>query len=153
MVDPHFDLPRVASAESDIRARDLLPFREAIRAGVASIMTSHTIYENLDPECPATLSKKILTGLLRNELGYDNVVITDDLEMGAIEEEGDLGEGALQALEAGADILLICHSHEKVIAAHDKTGLAVSESAKLQQRVKKSFQRVSLLKAEFAKSD
>lgn len=152
VVDPHFQLPYVAKAESDIRAQDILPFQKAVAAGVASIMTSHTIYQHLDPESPATLSKKILTGLLRNDLGYDGVVITDDLEMGAIEKEGDVGQAALQAFGAGADLLLICQSHEKVIDALRKTGKGIAENPELQARVQESIRRVIAMRDTFAQS-
>jgi len=150
VVDPHFQLPSVAKKESAILAQDILPFQQAIAAGVASIMTSHTIYKHLDPLNPATLSAKILTDLLRRRLGYEGVVITDDLEMGAIEKEGDLGRAALQAFTAGADLLLICHSHEKVIAALRKTAEAVAASKELQARVRESARRVSWLRDRFA---
>ena len=151
VVDPHFQLPRVAKPEPDIRLDDLPPFEQAIETGVASIMTSHTIYQHLDAEKPATLSKKILTGLLRNELGYEGVVITDDLEMGAIEKEGDLGHAALQAFEAGADLLLVCHSHEKVIAALKKTADAIAQSPELRIRMQESLQRVHAMRETFAR--
>jgi beta-N-acetylhexosaminidase len=117
VVDPHQQLPSVTKIESAILIHDIVPFQQAIIAGVASIMTSHTIYKHLDQLNPATLSPKILTGLLRNWLGYEGVIITDDLEMGAIEKEGKLESAAVQAFAAGADLLLICHSHEKVINA------------------------------------
>jgi len=146
VVDPHFKLPHVAKAEPDLRAGDMLPFQQAAEADVASIMTSHTIYQHLDPENPATLSRKILTGLLRNELEYDGVVITDDLEMGAIEKEGDLGQAALQAFTAGADLLLICHSHEKVIDALRKTEKAIAENSELQERMRESVGRVTAMR-------
>lgn len=149
VVDPHFQLPYVAKTEPDIRAQDIIPFQQAVAAGVASIMTSHTIYQHLDPEYPATLSRKILTGLLRQELGYDGVVITDDLEMGAIEKEGDLGQAALQAFAAGADLLLICQSHEKVIDALRKTGRAIAESPELQARMQESIRRVTAMRDTF----
>ena len=150
VVDPHFQLPIVTKAESAIRSDDLPPFRQAINIGVASIMTSHTIYQHLDPENPATLSKKILTGLLRNELGYDGVVITDDLEMGAIEKEGDLGHAALVAFEAGADLILICQSHEKVINALKKTSGAIRKNPELEIRMHESLQRVGKMRQKFA---
>ena len=149
VVDPHFELPYVAKEEESIRLNDLTPFRQAINTGVASIMTSHTIYRNLDEKNPATLSKKILTDLLRNELGYEGVVITDDLEMGAIEKEGDLGNASLQAFEAGADLLLICHSHEKVIDAVNKTADAIEKNPQLQGRMSESFERVSKMRGKF----
>jgi beta-N-acetylhexosaminidase len=151
VVDPHFQLPYVAKPEPDIRAQDLIPFQHAVAAGVASIMTSHTIYKHLDPEYPATLSRKILTDLLRNELGYDGVIITDDLEMGAIEEEGDLGQAALQAFTAGADLLLICHSHEKVIDALRETGRGVEGNLELQARMQESIRRVKTFRDTYTK--
>jgi beta-N-acetylhexosaminidase len=151
VVDPHFQLPTVAKKESAILAQDIVPFQQAITAGVASIMTSHTIYEHLDPHNPATLSQKILTGLLRDRLGYEGVIITDDLEMGAIEKEGDLGNAALQAFTAGADLLLICHSHEKVIDALEKTAAAVAANRELQAKLLESTGRVSMLRGRFAR--
>jgi len=150
IVDPHFQLPFVTKAEASIYKEDLPPFRQAIDIGVASIMTSHTIYEHLDPENPATLSNKILSGLLRNELGYEGVIITDDLEMGAIEKEGDLGHAALQAFEAGADLLLICLSHEKTIAALKKTAAAIASKTELAARMQESLKRVRLMREKFA---
>jgi beta-N-acetylhexosaminidase len=150
IVDPHFQLPAVTKTESAILAYDILPFQQAIASGVASIMTSHTMYNHLDQQNPATLSPKILTGLLRNRLGYDGIIITDDLEMGAIEKEGDLGSAAVQAFAAGADLLLICHSHEKVLDALGKTAQAVRKSRELQARVQESTRRVSRLRDRFA---
>ena len=151
-VDPHFRLPRVIKAEQGLRQDDLPPFRQAVEIGVASIMTSHTIYQHLDADKPATLSKKILTGLLRNELGYKGVVITDDLEMGAIEKEGDLGHAALQAFGAGADLLLICHSHEKVIDALQKTAAAITKNPELAKRMLESVERVQVMRQKFARA-
>ena len=150
VVDPHFQLPMVIKQEPDIRREDLSPFRQAIDAGVASIMTSHTIYQDLDPEQPATLSKNILTELLRTELGYEGVVITDDLEMGAIVKEGDLGHAALQAFIAGADLLLICERHEKAIDAFKKTAAAISTNPELAIRMQQSLERVRLIRRKFA---
>lgn len=152
VVDPHFQLPLVIKPEKGIRQDDLPPFRQAIDAGVASIMTSHTIYKHLDPVKPATLSKRILTGMLRDELGYEGVVITDDLEMGAIEKPDDLGYASLEAFDAGADILLICHSHEKVIAAHGKTAAAIAKTPELALRMQESLRRVHAMRERFAEA-
>jgi len=151
-LDPHYQLPFVSKDEKGLRGDDLPPFQQAMTAGVASIMTSHTLYQHLDPEKPATLSKKILTGLLRNELGYDGVVITDDLEMGAIEKEGDLGQAAVEAFGAGADLLLICFNHEKAIDAFDKTAEAVARNPELAKRQQESVARVTEMRQRFALS-
>jgi beta-N-acetylhexosaminidase len=151
VVDPHIQLPHVAKTEQDLGAQDLVPFQRAIGVGVASIMTSHTIYQDIDPEYPATLSRRILTDLLRSELGYDGVVITDDLEMGAIENEGDLGAAALQAFTAGADLLLICQSHEKAVDAFRKTAGAIAKKPELQIRLQESVRRVTAMRDTYAK--
>lgn len=152
VVDPHHQLPYVSKDEKALRLNDLPPFQQAIEAGVASIMTSHTVYQHLDPEKPATLSQKILTGLLRKELGYDGVVITDDLEMGAIEKQNDLGQAATEAFGAGADLLLICFSHDKVIEAFEKTAEAISRNPGLLQRLQESLTRVGRMQQRFARA-
>lgn len=105
-LDSHTDLPRVTGDLATIRARDLPPFEAAIAAGVRAIMTAHVVYEELD-EVPATVSRRILTGLLREELGFDGVIVTDALKMAAIRDTIGVAEGAVQALAAGADLLCI----------------------------------------------
>ena len=113
--DPHHDLPVISISNDDLHQQDLLPFRAAIKANVACVMTSHTLYPRLDPKNPATFSPVVLRGLLRDQLGYDGVVITDDLEMGAVVERYSSPEGAaIAALKAGADLLLVCNDAEKM---------------------------------------
>ncbi|MCK4838634.1 MAG: beta-N-acetylhexosaminidase [Desulfobulbaceae bacterium] len=118
-LDPHLTLPTVNREKSRLLTEDLVPFRAAIEAGVAAVMTSHTIYSDIDPDHPATLSASILTTILRNDLDYKGLIITDDLEMGAIENEMTVAEAALRSFQAGADLLLICHDHDKVRATID----------------------------------
>jgi beta-N-acetylhexosaminidase len=148
-LDPHLQLPVVSQAMSKIRELDLVPFQKAIAADVAAIMTSHTIYENLDATTPATLSKHILTDLLRIELGFDGLIITDDLEMGAIENERTVSEAAVQAFVAGADMILICHGHEKVRQAYDSLMTAISAGQVTLQRCGKSLARVEAVRRRF----
>lgn len=141
VLDPHLQLPTVLSSEARLREVDLLPFQAAIAAGVAAIMTSHTIYPAFDPETPATMSPLILTGLLRQELGFAGLVITDDLEMGAIEQSGPVAAAARASFAAGADLLLICHSHEKVRAAHGQVREALLSGQIPPARLRESVQR------------
>jgi len=148
-LDPHRTGFAIDKKRKVLEAEDLPPFRAAIAAGVAAIMSSHTVYPALDPELPATLSPAILTGLLREELGYDGLVLTDDLEMGAIENEKTVAEAAVLAFNAGADLLLICKDHDKVretLAALDAARKAgVIEEARVGQarrridRVRRAF--------------
>lgn len=114
VIDPHLQLPTVSKSAAAIKAEDLLPFHKAIASGVAAIMTSHILYTSLDKENLATMSPAILTDLLRTELGYDGLLVTDDLEMGAIENDISVPQAALRAIQAGADLMLICHDHDKV---------------------------------------
>jgi beta-N-acetylhexosaminidase len=150
VIDPHLELPQVTRPLTQLRAIDLPPFAAAIAAGVAAIMTSHTIYHSLDPAMPATLSPKILTGLLRNELGYDGLIITDDLEMGAIEREQPLSAAALQALTAGADLLLICHDHAKVHSAFEAVVVGLEKGILTSAQLQKSITRIAEVRRRFA---
>ena len=112
-VDSHLDLPVV---EGDLEAA-LLPFRAAIEAGVQAVMTAHLLVRALD-DVPATLSRRILTGLLREELGFGGLVITDALEMRAISAGVGVEEAAVRALGAGADALCVGHDlHEEAVDA------------------------------------
>ncbi|WP_103337790.1 glycoside hydrolase family 3 protein [Amycolatopsis sp. CA-126428] len=106
--DSHTGLPRIDSTENQWRATDVPPFKAAIKAGVDSIMTAHIQFPSLDPSLePATLSKPIVTGKLRGELGYNGVVITDSLEMQGVREMHGDAEIPVLALKAGVDQLLM----------------------------------------------
>ncbi|MBA3004149.1 MAG: beta-N-acetylhexosaminidase [Desulfurivibrio sp.] len=148
-LDPHEVLPVVDRSLEELRACDLVPFAAAIRAGVAGVMTSHTVYPQFDPEQPATLSPRILGGLLRDELGYDGMIVTDDLEMGAIENEGTVADAALVAFQAGADMLLICQEHAKIIATYQLLSKVVGGEIS-EERVRRSLERIGAVRERFA---
>lgn len=114
VIDPHLHLPRMDDDLAKIRCWDLLPFKAAIEAGVALVMTSHVQYNGLDPDHLATMSSIILHDLLRDELGYEGVVVTDDLEMGAVKNHFGVAEAAVLSFQAGADLLLICENQQDV---------------------------------------
>ena len=99
--DSHFTTPTVARSRAELERCDLVPFRAAIAAGVPSVMTTHITFPALDPDAPATLSPAILDGLLRGELGFDGVVISDDLEMAGVALKAPLESAAVAALAAG----------------------------------------------------
>ncbi|MBI3625189.1 MAG: beta-N-acetylhexosaminidase [Candidatus Rokubacteria bacterium] len=111
-LDAHLRLPTIPSSWEEMKRTHLPPFIAAIQAGVHAIMTSHPLYPALDPipSTPATFSRRIVKDYLRGELGYPGVVVSDDLEMGAIGELCPVGEAAVKATEAGHDLLLICHT-------------------------------------------
>jgi beta-N-acetylhexosaminidase len=125
--DPHLLLPVVSALAEELRQRDLVPFRAAFKAGVACAMTSHVLYPALDSELPGTLSPAILTGLLRNELGFDGVLLSDDLDMGAVTSRYSPEWVALTALQAGVDLLLVCNDleHMRVVAEALREGITL----------------------------
>ena len=106
--DPHHDLPVAKVSREELLKEDILPYT-ALMPELDAIMACHLRFPELDPEMPASLSRKILTGLLRDQLGYNGLILTDDLDMGAIVNHHGRGNDIKLALEAGADIALICH--------------------------------------------
>ncbi|MFG2887005.1 glycoside hydrolase family 3 protein [Streptomyces sp. NPDC048297] len=106
-VDSHHALPRIDAAADLLDARDLAPFRAAIAAGSRAVMSAHIVVPALDPDRPATLSPRILTGLLRGELGYDGLIVTDGMEMRAIADTYGIERGSVLAIAAGADAICV----------------------------------------------
>jgi len=115
--DSHFELPLVEHPPDRIRRVECVPFKAAIEAGVATIMTAHVLVPALDEERPASLSKRIITDLLRRELQYGGVILSDDLEMKAIASGYQVPEAAVMAIEAGCDGALICSGDHATQAA------------------------------------
>jgi beta-N-acetylhexosaminidase len=107
-VDSHHALPRLPFSAEDLAARELLPFKALIDAGVPAVMTAHILFPALAGDLPATLSPEILTGLLRNQLGFTGVIVSDDLGMKAIAPWFEAPEAAVQAVSAGCDLLCLC---------------------------------------------
>lgn len=109
-LDSHKDLPFLDTASERLNTSDLIPFKVAVKRGVSSVMLSHVVYSQLDAKWPASLSPTITDGLLRRQMGFEGVVVTDDLDMGAIKRHFDIHTVIEQIWEAGIDIALICHS-------------------------------------------
>lgn len=116
-LDSHRDLPTVAHDEARLERVELAPF-VALCGLLPAIMTAHVRFPALDPAVPATLSEPIVTGLLKGRLGFAGVVVSDDLEMGAIADRYGPDEAAVLAVLAGVDLLLFCHRRERWEAAH-----------------------------------
>jgi beta-N-acetylhexosaminidase len=116
-VDSHLELPLVEHPPDRIRRVECVPFRGAIRADVAFIMTAHVLVPSLDEERPATLSPRIVQALLREELRFEGVILSDDLEMKAIAKTYTVPEAAVEAIAAGCDGLLVCSGNVDVQAA------------------------------------
>ena len=145
--DSHRSLPVFAGTREELEPH-LTPFRAAIGAGVASVMVGHIAVPCLDDTgAPASLSAPVVTGLLREEMGYRGLVVTDDLEMGALPM--DAGEIAVRALGAGCDLLLWCHSSERARAGLAAIERALDDGTLDEARVKDALGRVEWAKRRF----
>ncbi len=151
-VDSHLALPRIAAPAGVLRVRDLVPFASAIAAGAASIvMSAHVLVPALDAANPATLSAAVLTGLLREQLGFRGVIATDCLEMAAIADAAGTAAGAVRAVTAGADLLLVSHHLERAGEAADAIVAAVERGTLPLERLAAAAARVGELRARYAR--
>lgn len=148
-VDAHLGLPVIGSDWAEMQARHLPPFLAAIEAGVDCLMTSHPLYPRLDPgpATPATFSRFIVSDFLRGELGYRGVIVSDDLEMGAVAALCGAGEAAVRAAAAGHDLLLVCHTESAQREAHRALGEAYRTRALPRHELELSVARLETLAA------
>jgi beta-N-acetylhexosaminidase len=131
--DSHLDLPVVEHSLARLHEIELVPFRKAIAANVATIMTAHVVVRELDEKVPATLSPAVVTTLLREQLGYKGVVVADDLEMKAVSAQWPYEVSAILAARAGCDILPVCE-HEEAQVAVIEALVRADESGELRKR-------------------
>lgn len=148
-LDSHLDLPTLAADKTTLDASDLVPFRSAVSSGVAGIMLSHIRYSAIDPEWPASISPEIAGIWLREELGYDGVVMTDDLDMGAVSKHFDIRTAVRQAMEADVDIALICHRSPHMESAFEEMLHIFSESSEMMGRALRSMERILKMKKKY----
>lgn len=151
--DSHINLPSVGRSREELDRVELAPFREAMAAGIDSIMTAHVTFPALDPTpgLPATLSKPILTGLLREQYGYEGVIFTDSMAMQAIADNFGVGEAAVMSVQAGADIVLACGPFENHIATVEGLIQAVKDGRLSEERLDQSLRRIFSLKAKYCR--
>jgi beta-N-acetylhexosaminidase len=145
--DSHLDLPVIHHGPDRINHIELHPFRAAIQARVACMMTAHILVPALDPVYPATFSKPILTGILRERLGYEGVIVSDDLEMLAVADRYSIKEMVKLGLNAGVDLFLICRESDKTREAIDAAHDLVDRGEVPKERVLEALGRISLLSA------
>ncbi|MDN4053210.1 glycoside hydrolase family 3 N-terminal domain-containing protein [Massilia sp. YIM B02763] len=126
-VDSHRDLPTVAKPVEELERFEFAPFRTAARAGAPAMMTAHIVYPALDPDRPATMSRPILHGLLRERWGYEGVIITDGMDMHAIAQRWPAGEAAVNALLAGADMVMAIGSRATQEETLDAIAAAIAD--------------------------
>jgi beta-N-acetylhexosaminidase len=147
--DSHKELPVVQASRERLEVVEFPPFRRAVTAGIATMMTAHVLYKALDDQLPATLSSAVITNLLREDFQYNGVVLTDDLEMHAIVDHYGVGDAGVRAVLAGCDVLLICKDREREVSAFEAIEQAVASGTISMERLNQSVARIQRVKQRF----
>ena len=151
-LDPHEDLPKVELCREELFELDLAPYRSHFNnSDVFAVMIGHTTFPSFDLQetdssgklLPSSLSRNIVTGLLRDELNFENLALTDDLEMGAVVSNYGIGEASKMAIQAGNDLLLICSDPKLVYEGFDSVLKAVEDGEIAEERIDRSLKRIS----------
>ncbi|HHH30687.1 MAG TPA: beta-N-acetylhexosaminidase [Polyangiaceae bacterium] len=140
-LDSHLDLPTVDQPLDRLKRIEIPPFRAASGAGVASMMSAHVVYPALEPAVPATFSRAVCTALLRHEIGFDGVLFSDDLEMGAIAKHHGIARAARESIWAGCDVLLICSDEALQDQAHAALVKACDDDPRFLERCREAATR------------
>ncbi len=149
-LDSHEKLPTIERTREQLLAEDVVPYLKLMRR-LTAIMVGHGHYPAFDGKKPrpASVSKAIVTELLRNQLGFGGLVLTDDMEMGAISQIRPFQEAVVDAFDVGADMILVCHTAEKALAAHEALTKAVESGRIRPQRLAQSQQRMRQFRDEW----
>lgn len=149
VLDSHHELPDLEIDVDHLAQKDMVPFHAAIHVQVAGIMLSHIRYRRLDPRWPASLSATIAKELLRHQLQYDGLVLTDDLDMGAVAKHYDIPTIVQQCLLGQVDILLVCHPGPKIAATFDEIAKQIQRDAALARLQHRSIERIMRAKQHY----
>ncbi len=149
-LDSHHELPIIQKALTKLWAEDLFPYR-ALRAQLPMVMVSHAAYPAVThDQTPASLSKTWITDILRKRIGYRNLIVSDDLEMGAVLSAASAGEAAVEHIRAGGDLCLVCHREDYIAQAYDALIETTEREAQFAKRVADSVRRVLAFKKKSA---
>ena len=148
-VDLHADTSVVPVSKETLLNEDTKVFVDLIKQSkpnTYAIMVSHAMYPQIDPDHPSSLSKAIITDWLRKDMGYNGVVVTDDMDMGALAKHYTFGDMAVQSILAGSDILLVCHEYEHMQESYNGLMKAVKDGRISKERLDESVKRILLMK-------
>lgn len=148
-LDSHMDMPVLHDDLSVMEQFDLIPFEAGIQNRVSGVMLSHIFYTKLDPQWPASLSPQIANNLLRKQMGFDGLVLTDDLDMGAISKHYDIHTAIHQILAADIDLTLICHKGPTIEIAFEEILKEMTDSPELKARGIESMERIMEAKRRY----
>ncbi|WML48525.1 beta-N-acetylhexosaminidase [Neobacillus sp. PS3-34] len=152
-VDSHLELPIVNKSLEELKKLELIPFEHAIDDGADVVMVAHILLLQLDNTNPASMSKVVMTDLLRKQLIFKGVIITDDMTMGAITEHFDIGKAAVESVKAGSDIILVGHEYNNVVKIASSLKTAVQNGEISEQRLNESIERIIQLKRKYSIND
>jgi beta-N-acetylhexosaminidase len=152
-VDSHLDLPVVQTDLKRLRTFEWLPFKAAIDNKVDAIMVAHILLPKIDPDHPASFSKTIITNYLREELKFNGVVMTDDMTMGGIVNHYELKDAAVQAINAGCDVIMVAHEYNKAVEVLTNLKSKAETGEISEQRLDQSVYRILQLKQKYALQD
>jgi beta-N-acetylhexosaminidase len=154
VMDSHIDLPSIDHGWDRLENFELVPFRKAIEAGADMVMVAHIVFPSImDEKLPASLSREMITGVLRERFNFDGVIISDDMDMGAIQKHYSMEEAAVKAVLAGTDIVSVCHSHERQKKAYEAILNAVEDGTIPMERINESVRRIIKLKLKYELTD
>ena len=148
-VDSHYKLPIINKTLDELKEVEFVPFKNAIKENVPSIMVSHILLPEIDDINPASMSKTIITDILRKDLKFDGLIVTDDMTMVAITNNFDISEACIKSINAGADLLLICHGYETEVEVINNIKDAVDKGIISIDRINESVYRILSLKYSY----
>lgn len=148
-VDSHKELPIIQKSLEELQALELIPFKHAVEQGAEVVMVGHILLPKIDSTYPASISERIITDVLREQLGYEGIIITDDMTMKAILNNLEIGESAVSAVKAGNDIVLVAHNYANVKKAIDSIIKAIENGEITEQRIDESVKRILSIKKKY----
>ncbi|WBL45929.1 beta-N-acetylhexosaminidase [Clostridium estertheticum] len=148
-VDSHVGLPVVNKDINLLNNFELLPFKNAIKNNADAIMVAHILLSKIDNENPASMSKVVITDILRKKLKFNGVVITDDMTMAAIIKYNDIGDAAIKSFNSGSDIILVCHEYDNELKVINSLKTAVQNKTISEKRLNESVYRILKLKEKY----
>lgn len=153
-IDSHISLPVVEKDLEKLNSFEFIPFKKAIENGVDAIMVSHILLTQIDNNNPATMSKAVVSDILRGDLGFNGVIITDDMTMGAITQNYSIENAAINSINAGTDIILVCHQYKNIKSTIEAIKKAVNVNKTIsEERINESVYRILKLKEKYNLND
>ena len=149
-IDSHYGLPIVTKTLEELNGLEFIPFKNAIDNGADVVMVSSIILSSVESEYPATMSRKVINDILRESLNFEGVIATDDMTMAAITNNYNLTDAVIKSIDAGSDLVLVCHGYEEILNSISAVKEAVINNILSEDKINKSVYRVLKLKEKYS---